>query len=106
MVVFGSVRSIVQTNEAGGNRVVAFARAADGTLTQEQAVATGGTGIAPAGLGSQASLAITADGDDLLVVNAGSDDVSLFAIEADGLHLVDVTGVGDRPVRSPSGTGR
>jgi 6-phosphogluconolactonase (cycloisomerase 2 family) len=88
----------VQTNEAGGNRVVAFARAADGTLTQEQAVATGGTGIAPTGLGSQASLAITADGDDLLAVNAGSDDVSLFEIEGDGLHLVDVTGVGDRPV--------
>jgi hypothetical protein len=88
----------VQTNEAGGNRAVAFARASDGTLTQEQAVATGGTGITPTGFGSQASIAITADGDDVLVVNAGNDDVSLFEIEADGLHLADVTGVGDRPV--------
>ena len=88
----------VQTNEAGGNRVVAFARASDGTLTREQAIGTGGSGIAPTGLGSQASLAITSDGDHLLAVNAGSDDVSLFEIHADGLELADVTGVGDRPV--------
>jgi 6-phosphogluconolactonase len=88
----------VQTNESSGNRIVAFVRAADGSLTQDQAVGTGGTGIAPTGLGSQASVAITADGDNLLAVNAGSDDVSLFEITTDGLELADVTGVGDRPV--------
>jgi YVTN family beta-propeller protein len=88
----------VQTNDAAGNHVVAFSRASDGTLTQDQSVATGGTGIAPVGLGSQASIAITDDGEHLLVVNAGSDDVSLFDASATDLRLADVTRVGDRPV--------
>ncbi|MGH2671352.1 MAG: lactonase family protein, partial [Actinomycetota bacterium] len=60
----------VQTNSAAGNAVVAFARAG-GSLSYEETVSTGGLGTS-AGLGSQASLAITADGDHLLAVNAGS----------------------------------
>jgi 6-phosphogluconolactonase (cycloisomerase 2 family) len=88
----------VQTNEGNGNRVVAFARASDGTLSREQSIQTGGTGIAPTGLGSQGSVAITPDGDNLLATNAGSDDVSLFEIGADGLHLADIAPVGDVPV--------
>lgn len=88
----------VQTNDTAGNHVVAFARDDGGALTQEQSIDTGGTGIAPTGLGSQASLAITADGSQLLAVNAGSDDVSLLDIEYDGLRLADVESVGDRPV--------
>jgi 6-phosphogluconolactonase len=88
----------VQTNDAAGNHVVAFARDDSGALTQDQSIDTGGTGVAPTGLGSQASLAITADGGHLLAVNAGSDDVSLLDIESDGLHLADVAPVGDRPV--------
>jgi hypothetical protein len=54
-----------QTNAAAGNAVVSFARAADGSLSHEETVSTGGLGIS-AGLGSQASVAITADGDHLL----------------------------------------
>ena len=80
----------VQTNGAAGNQVVSFARATDGSLTQEQIVSTGGLGIGPASLGSQASLAVTGDDSHLLAVNAGSDDVSLFDIAADGLHLADL----------------
>jgi 6-phosphogluconolactonase len=87
----------VQTNPASGNAVVSFARAADGSLTYEETVSTGGLGIS-AGLGSQASLAITADGDHLLAVNAGSDNVSIFDITSDGLELADKQRVGDRPV--------
>jgi 6-phosphogluconolactonase len=87
----------VQTNSAAGNAVVSFARAADGSLTYEETVSTGGLGIS-AGLGSQASLAITADGDHLLAVNAGSDNVSIFDITSDGLELADKQRVGDRPV--------
>jgi 6-phosphogluconolactonase len=87
----------VQTNATAGNEVVSFARDADGSLTLAQTVATGGLGLG-AGLGSQASIAITADGGHLLAVNAGSDDVSLFDVDADGLHLADVERVGDRPV--------
>jgi 6-phosphogluconolactonase len=87
----------VQTNSATGNAVVSFARAANGALTYEETVSTGGLGIS-AGLGSQASLAITADGDHLLAVNAGSDDVSIFDITSGGLELADLQPVGDRPV--------
>lgn len=88
----------VQTNGAGGNAVVAFERAADGTLTYDETVATGGLGIAPTSLGSQAAIAITANERFLLAVNAGSDDVSLLRITAGGLRLADVRPVGDRPV--------
>lgn len=88
----------VQTNDAAGNAVVAFERSADGTLAYEETVSTGGLGIAPAGLGSQAALAITADGNHLLAVNAGSDDVAVFDVTDDGLRLADVEPVGDRPV--------
>ena len=87
----------VQTNAAAGNAVVSFARAANGSLSYEETVATGGLGTS-AGLGSQASVAITADGDHLLAVNAGSDDVSIFDIMSGGLELADVQPVGDRPV--------
>ena len=87
----------VQTNAAAGNAVVSFARASNGALTYEETVSTGGLGTS-AGLGSQASLAITADGDNLLTVNAGSDDVSIFDITSGGLELADRQPVGDRPV--------
>jgi 6-phosphogluconolactonase (cycloisomerase 2 family) len=86
-----------QTNAAEGNAVVSFERAADGHLTPDETVATGGLGTS-AGLGDQASLAITSDRAHLLVVNAGSDDVSLFEADDDGLELADVQPVGDRPV--------
>jgi 6-phosphogluconolactonase len=87
----------VQTNAAAGNAVVSFARAANGSLSHEETVSTGGLGTS-AGLGSQASVAITADGDHLLAVNAGSDDVSIFDITSGGLELADVQAVDDRPV--------
>jgi 6-phosphogluconolactonase (cycloisomerase 2 family) len=87
----------VQTNDPSGNAVIAFDRAADGTLTYAGTVSTGGLGYT-ASLGSQAALAATADERHLLVVNGGSDDVSLFDITRHGLELEDIRGVGDRPV--------
>jgi 6-phosphogluconolactonase (cycloisomerase 2 family) len=87
----------VQTNNAAGNAVIAFARAGDGKLTHEETVQTGGLGTS-AGLGDQGAIAITEDEQHLLVVNAGSDDVSLFEITQHGLELADVQPVGDHPV--------
>jgi 6-phosphogluconolactonase len=87
----------VQTNAAAGNAVVSFDRGADGALTLDETVATGGLGTS-ASLGDQGSLAITSDEDHLLAVNAGSDDVSLFDVTDEGLELADVQAVGDRPV--------
>jgi 6-phosphogluconolactonase len=77
----------VQTNDAARNEVLAFGRAADGTLAPRGAVATGGRGTGTPHLASQSSVALSDDGRHLLVVNAGSDDVSLLAVERDGLRL-------------------
>jgi 6-phosphogluconolactonase len=76
----------LQTNDAE-NEVVAFSRAADGTLSPLGSYATGGRGTGKPHLPSQSSIVVS--GDRVLVVNAGSDDVSLFAIVPDGLALLD-----------------
>jgi 6-phosphogluconolactonase (cycloisomerase 2 family) len=75
------------TNDPAGNRVLAFRRAADGTLTPAGSFSTGGTGTG-AVLGSQGALVLTEDHRVLYVVNAGSNDISSFAIRPDGLTLL------------------
>lgn len=95
-------RVYVMTNLAAGNTVIVFNRAADGTLTQAQEVATGGLGSGagvlppplppspgPDPLQSQDAMAMTADGRFLLAVNAGSNEVSVFAATYSGLALVN-----------------
>jgi 6-phosphogluconolactonase (cycloisomerase 2 family) len=76
----------LQTNDASTNEVFAFRRAADGTLSPLGTYSTDGRGTGKPHLASQGS--IVATGDRLLVVNAGSDDVSLFAVAPDGLALL------------------
>jgi 6-phosphogluconolactonase len=72
------------SNAISGNTVVAYARNTNGTLTQAASYATGGVG-AGHGLENQAALALSDDRKYLFVVNAGSDDVSVFQISAQGL---------------------
>jgi 6-phosphogluconolactonase (cycloisomerase 2 family) len=76
----------LQTNDAEKNEIVAFHRGDDGTLSALGTYATGGRGTGKPHLASQGS--IVASGDRLLVVNAGSDDVSLFAIASEGPALL------------------
>ncbi len=78
----------VQTNEAGTNRVLAFRRGAHGALEPAGEYPTGGAGLGAAHLGSQGSVILTANGHFLLVTNAGSDDISVFAVQ-DGLAYVE-----------------
>lgn len=68
-----------ETNATAGNAVLIFKRAADGSLTAAGSVPTGGTGTG-AGLGSQGAVTLSSDGSFLLVVNAGSNEVSSFAV--------------------------
>jgi 6-phosphogluconolactonase len=84
----------VQTNEADGNRVIAFRREADGSLTELGAYATGGAGDGSPHLTSQGSVVLSGDGGHLLVTNAGSGDVSILAVDEDGLSLVDTVATG------------
>jgi len=67
------------TNSASGNQVIAYRRSADGSLSSPAYFATGGTGSG-AGLGSQGSVTLSEDGNWLLVVNAGSNEVSSFEV--------------------------
>lgn len=77
------------TNDVEGNTVLVFPRHSDGTLGAAMPVATGGLGTG-GGLGNQGGVVLSDNGRWLLVVNAGSDDVSLFRITHDGLELADV----------------
>lgn len=90
----------VSTNAADpgrGNEVIVYQRAADGTLTQGQRFATGGLGSGN-GLGSQGALIISSNGRWLFVVNAGSSEISVFAVEGQSLRLTDkVASGGMRP---------
>ncbi len=71
------------TNAAGGNAVLAYARAANGSLTRLGEFATGGTGSGKPRVSTQGSVTLTSDHRWLLVTNIGSDDVSVFSIGAD-----------------------
>src|SRR6266568_2220214 len=77
----------LQTNDAAANEAIAYARSADGQLERAGAYATGGKGSGKPHLASQASVVLHED--HLLVTNAGSDDVTLFGITADGLVVLD-----------------
>src|SRR3712207_752829 len=87
----------VQTN-AAPNEVIAFGRATDGSLNRIGSVATGGDGDGSPHLQSQGSVALTRDGRHLLVTNAASDDLSVFAVADDGsIELRDRVHTGDTP---------
>ncbi len=84
----------VQTNDAAKNEVVAFSRSSDGRLDLLGRYETGGRGTGEPHLPSQSSVVLSGDGNWLLVANAGSDEISLLAIERDGLRLSDRVGSG------------
>jgi 6-phosphogluconolactonase len=79
----------VQTNDAERNEVVAFSRTAGGRLDLLGRFETGGRGTGKPHLASQSSVVLDGDGRWLLVTNAGSDELTLFAVEPDGLRLSD-----------------
>jgi 6-phosphogluconolactonase len=84
------------SNAVEGNRVLQFKQSKSGTLVAGAQYPTGGLGTG-AGLGNQGALA--SDGEFLFVVNAGSDDLSVFRIRANGLRLVDrIASGGIQPV--------
>jgi 6-phosphogluconolactonase len=91
----------VSTNGLAGNAVVAFARAADGSLTPTGTFATGGTGIGGTAdpLASQFTVALAKNASVLVVANAGSNDISAFTVDGGSLALNNRTSSGGlRPV--------
>ena len=94
----------VMSNQETGNSVTVFSRAADGSLTQGRTFPTGGLGAGSVNnpldsLLSQGSLAISEDRRFLFAVDAGSNEVSVLAIDGETLTLTDrAPSGGTRPV--------
>ncbi|MGH9448841.1 MAG: lactonase family protein, partial [Terriglobia bacterium] len=80
----------VLTNQATRNSVMAFRRAPDGTLSLSGTFSTdgegAGTGADP--LGSQGALVLASGDRLLLAVDAGSNEISEFAVRGVRLYLL------------------
>jgi 6-phosphogluconolactonase (cycloisomerase 2 family) len=81
------------SNATAGNAVLLFDRLPDGRLVPAGQVATGGAGTG-AGLGNQGGLTLTRNERWLLVVNAGSNSLSVLRVQRRGLTLTDVEPTG------------
>jgi len=94
----------VQTDDPAGNTIVAYDRAPDGSLTQAGSYRTGGLGGVLDGsvvdhLASQGSLTYDRASGLLYAVNAGSDTLTVFAVDGDRLVRRQVVPTsGDFPV--------
>ena len=89
----------VQTDNTAGNQVVAYDRATNGALTLAGTYDTGGVGGQLTGsvvdhLASQGSLTYDPRSRLLYAVNAGSNTVSVFAVQGDRLLLRQVMNSG------------
>src|SRR5216684_5321837 len=79
------------TNSVVGNQIIAYSRAANGSLIEGNHFVTGGRGSGGTTdpLGSQGSLTLSQDHSLLFAVNAGSGDISVFKVHGSRLSLLD-----------------
>jgi DNA-binding beta-propeller fold protein YncE len=79
----------VMTNRAGGNSVLVYNRASDGSLTRIQEAATKGlgTGVTQDPFMSAGSLRLREDGKLLFAVNAASGELTAFVVTSSGLQF-------------------
>jgi len=81
------------SNDASGNAVLVYDRSANGSLAFKGSYATGGLGSG-AGLGSQGAVVLGRNNRWLFAVDAGSNQISVFAVKKNGLKLVDAVDSG------------
>jgi 6-phosphogluconolactonase len=93
------------TNAAAGNAVVTYLRAPDGSLTFAGNTPTGGDGTGT-GLGNQGGVVLSDNQRYLFVVNAGSNDLTVFAVRPHGLEWVDKVATGGTTPVSVTTNGR
>jgi 6-phosphogluconolactonase len=79
----------IMTNDPSGNQIVAYHRSADGGLTWAGTFSTGGIGLKGLTGTNQGGIALSQNGQWLIVVNAGSNTVSVFRVGLEGLELTD-----------------
>jgi len=84
------------SNVTADNRIVSFRRAADGSLTRVGSISTRGNGIGT-DLDTQGPLRLSADHRFLYATNAGSDSISVFAVNGTGLTFLQKVYAGDEP---------
>jgi 6-phosphogluconolactonase len=79
----------VNDNTAAANTIAGFDRHADGSLTPipGSPFAAGGAGLG-SGLASQGAIQVTSDGRYLLAVDAGSNQISVLRITANGVPVL------------------
>ena len=102
----GSGAVFVSTNDATANAVIAFTRHSNGTLTKSSTYSTGGRGVGGTTdpLTSQFALTLSENAQTLFVVNAGSNEVTSFAVHGSTLTSRSrVTSGGTFPVSVASG---
>jgi 6-phosphogluconolactonase len=86
------------SNEVEGNRVLVFPVDSDGSLGAAASFATGGTGTGDS-LGSQSALVLSDDHRFVIAVDAGSNELSVFAVNGLQLELrARVSSGGTRPI--------
>jgi 6-phosphogluconolactonase len=91
----------VQTNAAEHNKIIAFERASNGTLSNAGEFDTGGRGSGGVNgpLESQGSVKLSQDHSFLFAVNAGNGTVSVFGVHHTNLVLLEkVPSGGSQPV--------
>lgn len=86
----------VVSNDASANAVLVFQRGSDGRLGAPTTVATGGRGTG-SDLGNQGAIALGRD--RLYAINAGSDEISAFAVDNGSLRLLQtIPSGGNQPI--------
>ncbi len=88
--------AFAMTNRSTGNQIIRYRRAADGTLTRVGRVATRGKGLGT-DLDTQGGLRLSRHHRFLYAVNAGSDNVTVFAVNGTHLRFVQKVYAGDEP---------
>ena len=81
------------SNSPTGNEILVFHRSFDGSLSPAGVYSTDGLGTGT-GLGNQGGVVLSDDHRWLFAVNAGSDEISVFAVKRRGLKLMDVANSG------------
>lgn len=86
------------SNQADGNKVLAYHRAVNGELVFDAAYSTGGNGTG-GGLGNQGAIILADDDETILAVNAGGNSISSLKVTGSGLNLKStVSSGGMQPV--------
>ena len=93
-----NVGAVYTIDNAATNHVLYYVRAANGSITYVSSYATNGAGTGTA-FHSQGAVVLTEDGRFLLVVNAGSNTISVFKVQSSGLaYLSKASSHGTMPI--------